>query len=96
VKRKPNWLEKVSAPILLKIHSWPRYVFPLLLGSVLVAGLFFSNPLISSALLGLVSLTLLWLVALSWPLLTSPQRLIRTLLIAALIFYAISRVTGSV
>jgi hypothetical protein len=96
VKRKPNWLEKVSAPILLKIHSWPRYVFPLLLGSVLVAGLFFSNPLISSALLGLVSLTLLWLVALSWPLLTSPQRLIRTLLIAALVFYAISRVTGSV
>lgn len=71
-------------------------MFPLLLGSVLVAGLFFSNPLISSALLGLVSLTLLWLVALSWPLLTSPQRLIRTLLIAALIFYAISRATGSV
>lgn len=96
MKRKPNWLENVSAPILLKIHSWPRYVFPLLLGSVLIAGLFFSNPLISSALLGLVSLTLLWLVALSWPLLTSPQRLIRTLLIAALIFYAISRVTGSV
>ena len=96
MKRKPNWLEKVSAPILLKLHSWPRYVFPLLLGSVLVAGLFFSNPLISSALLGLVSLTLLWLVALSWPLLTSPQRLIRTLLIAALIFYAISRATGSV
>jgi hypothetical protein len=95
VKRKPNWLEKFSAPILLRIHSWPRFVFPLLLASVLLAGLFLSHPIISTALLGLVSLTLLWLVALSWPLLTSGQRLIRTLLVAALIFYAVSRATGS-
>lgn len=95
VKRKPTWLEKFSAPILLKIHSWPRFVFPLLLASVLLGGLFITQPIVSTLLLGIVGLTLLWLITLSWPLLTWPQRLIRTLLVVALFFYAIARFNGS-
>lgn len=95
VKRKPTWLEKFSAPILLRIHSWPRFVFPLLLASVLLGGLFITEPLLSTTLLGLVGLTLLWLITLSWPLLTLGQRLIRTLLVLALFFYAFARFKGS-
>jgi hypothetical protein len=95
VNRKPTWLEKVSAPILLRIHSWPRFVFPLLLASVLLGGLFISQPLISTALLSLVAITLVWLITLSWPLLTGGQRLIRTLLVIALFFYAFGRFNGS-
>lgn len=95
VNRKPTWLEKVSAPILLRIHSWPRFVFPLLLASVLLGGLFISQPLISTALLSLVAITLVWLITLSWPLLTGGQRVIRTLLVIALIFYAFGRLNGS-
>ncbi len=94
-KRKATWLEKISAPILLKIHSWPRFVFPLLLASALLGGLFVTSPVISGLLLGLVGLTLLWLVALSWPLLTNSQRLIRSLLIVVLLFYTAARVNGS-
>lgn len=95
VNRKPTWLEKVSAPILLRIHSWPRFVFPLLLASVLLGGLFISQPLISTALLSLVAITLVWLITLSWPLLTGGQRVIRTLLVIALFFYAFGRLNGS-
>ena len=95
VNRKPTWLEKVSAPILLRIHSWPRFVFPLLLASVLLGGLFISQPLISTALLSLVAITLVWLITLSWPLLTGGQRLIRTLLVIALFIYAFGRFNGS-
>lgn len=93
--RKSSWLQRVSTPILLKIHSWPRFVFPLLLASVLLGGLFSTTPLLSGVLLAIVALVLLWLVALSWPLLTGGQRLIRSLLVLALIFYTVARFNGS-
>jgi hypothetical protein len=85
-------LEKVSAPYLVKLHSLPRWVLPIVLTVVLLIGLL-ANPnqragfWIGFIALSFIGIFLLWLLALSWPVLTRSSRFIR-LLVALLIFFA--------
>lgn len=87
-------LQQLSAPVLLFIHSLPRWVFPVFTALLLLGGLFVANGLIGGVLLLLLAVVLGWLVALSWSLLTPTARLMRVLVLCVTIGYAIGRFTG--
>ena len=84
-------LEKASAPYLARIHALPRWVLPVLMTIILLIGLL-ANPNESPGLwigffaLLSIGLFLVWLLALSWPLLTRSSKVLRVL-VAVLIFY---------
>lgn len=87
-------LQRFSAPILLFIHSLPRWVFPLFTGVLLLAGLFVPSGIIGGILLAMLGLILGWLVALSWPLLPNGSRIIRVIMLAVTFFYTYGRFIG--
>jgi len=84
--------EKASAPFLVRLHSLPRWVLPVVLTVVLLIGLL-ANPAqpagfwIGFFALLFIGLVLVWLLALSWPLLSRSSKVLRVL-VALLIFYA--------
>lgn len=86
--------QKWSAPILIFIHSLPSWAFPLFTAVLLLAGLFVGNGVIGGILLLLLGLLLLWLVALSWSLLTNGSRIIRSLMLLITFAYALGRFSG--
>lgn len=87
-------LQKFSAPILLFIHSLPRWVFPTATAVLLLSGLFVPNGVIGGILLTMLGLILGWLVALSWPLLPNGSRIIRVIMLAVTFYYTYGRFTG--
>lgn len=91
---KPSALQRFSAPILLRLHGMPRWLFPIFTALLLVGGLLINNTVIATALLGFLTLILLWLVALSWPILATVARLMRLLVLAALLYVTVSRARG--
>ena len=91
---KPNKLHEMSAPVLLFIHSLPRFVFPLVTAAILLGGLFATNSQVGGLLLILLGLILGWLIALSWALLTPTARVVRSLMLVVVFSYAISRLVG--
>jgi hypothetical protein len=68
-------LERASAKPLLFLHQL-RWVIPVVLAGLLVAGLVVRGPVGAVALI-LLAAVLAWLAALSWPALSPPSRLIR-------------------
>jgi hypothetical protein len=61
------------------LHSLPRWVVPVLLGAMLLFGLILQGPLawVGGILLAIVSVLVIWLTALSWPVLTPGSRMVR-------------------
>lgn len=97
--RKPtaapsSMLQRLSTPILVRLHGLPRWLFPFLTALLLVGGLLIGNTIIATTLLALLTLILLWLVALSWPILATVARIMRLLVLAALLYVTISRARG--
>ena len=91
---KPSKLHVWSAPLLLKIHSLPRFVFPLFTLVLLLLGLFLESGVLGGIFLIALALALGWLVALSWQLLTPSARLMRSLLLLIVTGYAVARMLG--
>lgn len=91
---KSSALQRFSAPILLRLHGMPRWLFPIFTALLLVGGLLINNTIIATALLGALTLILLWLVALSWPILATVARIMRLLVLGALLYVTISRARG--
>lgn len=87
-------LHRLSTPILVRLHGWPRWLFPIFTALLLVGGLLIENAFIATALLGALTLVLLWLVALSWPILATVARIMRLLVLGALLYVTISRARG--
>lgn len=87
-------VERVSAPILLRLHGLPRWLFPLLTAVLLVGGLMVPNAAIAAVLLSLLALLLGWLIALSWPLLSPLARLMRLAVLVGLGFVIVNRLQG--
>jgi len=79
-----SWINRISAPALIFMNSLPRYVVPVVMGLLLVGGLFVPAP-IGAFLLALVALFIGWLFALSWPVLSPGGRLARGLVFVALL-----------
>jgi hypothetical protein len=88
-----KYVAKISAPYLVRLHALPRWVLPLFMTALLLVGLF-ANPAATAGFwLGLVSMLiivgiLVWLLTLSWPLLSSTSRVLRTFV--ALVLFAIT------
>jgi len=87
--------ESRSAPFILILSQLPRWAFPLLMGVFLVAGLLVPIAWLGGLLLLVLSLFLLWLTTLSWPVLTVSGRLLRSVTIAAALAVTYARFTGS-
>ena len=94
--RPPRRIEVISAPLLLRIHSMPRVLFPLFITVLLLAGLMLpaAYAWLGGICLVLVGVVLAWLVALSWPLLTGASRLTRSVLLILVFGYAVGRFLG--
>ena len=86
-------LEQRSRGLLVRLAAVPRLV--VLLGALgwLLAGLFLPSVVGGILLLALAG-ALGWLVAVSWPVLTNPQRVLRGLTIVIVVAYAIVRLTS--
>jgi hypothetical protein len=75
-------LERASAQPLLYLRQLPRWLPPLVLAALLVAGLALRGPGGAAALV-LLAAFLAWLAALSWPVLSGQSRLLRVAGVAA-------------
>ncbi|CAB4957524.1 MAG: hypothetical protein F2842_08970 [Actinobacteria bacterium] len=87
--------ERRSAPFILFLHQLPRWAFPLLMAVFLVAGLLIPIAWLGGVLLLALSLFLVWLTILSWPVLSVSGRLLRSVTIAAALAVTYARFTGS-
>jgi uncharacterized YccA/Bax inhibitor family protein len=77
---------------LILMNGLPRWLVPVLLAVLLVAGLAISGPL-GAALLGVLGLFLAWLVFLSWPALPVATRIIRLVVVAGIVAVAVLQAT---
>lgn len=69
-------ITNISAPLLLRIHTLPKFVVPALMAAFMVLGLFLQPPF-SGLALTVVSTFVAWLMYLSWPLLDHRSKFIR-------------------
>ncbi|HEY1318932.1 MAG TPA: DUF6703 family protein [Streptosporangiaceae bacterium] len=81
-------LERSSARFLLFLHQLPRWLPPLVLAALLLAGLTVRGWLGAVALV-LVAAFLGWLAALSWPRLSPSGRLLRVAAVCGLLVLAV-------
>lgn len=91
---KTSALQRYSAPLLVRLHGLPRWLFPIVTAALLVGGLLVTTPVLAVVLLSLLALILLWLVALSWPILSPIARLMRLLVLGALVMVIVGRAQG--
>jgi hypothetical protein len=83
-------LEHRSATSLLWLHQLPRWLLPVLAAGLLVAGIALGG-LGGAAALGGLAVALGWLAALSWPRLPAQGRLLRVVVIGAVLAVAVVR-----
>jgi Family of unknown function (DUF6703) len=81
-------LEKASARPIAFLHQLPRWLVPVVLAGLFVAGLAAAGW-IGAIALGLVAAFAGWLASLSWPALHTPGRLLRVTIIALLLALAL-------
>ena len=74
--------ERVSLPALTRLSALPRFVPFLLVLGLIVAGIFV--PGWGWVLIAVAALLLLWILALAWPRLTMPERLMRVAVVVML------------
>jgi hypothetical protein len=86
-------LETASLGPLLFMRGLPRFLVPILLGVVLLAGLALPSHW-AGLLLILPALFLAWLLALSWPVLPWFARAVRVFALVVLIVAAVARIAG--
>lgn len=83
-------VERRSSTVLVYLHQMPRWILPLLIAALMLAGLVVPGPMGALALT-LVAAFLGWLAYLSWPSLTAGKRTIRVLTTVVLLALAIAQ-----
>lgn len=83
-------VERRSALPLVWLHQAPRWILPVALGLVLIAGLMVPGP-VGALLLVVLSLFFAWLAFLAWPSITAGQRLLRMVAVAVLLALALGQ-----
>ncbi|WP_150242015.1 DUF6703 family protein [Nocardiopsis quinghaiensis] len=86
-------VEERSAVPLVWLHQQPRWLAPLVLGALFVAGLM-APGLVGALCLLLVTAFLVWLAFLTWPSLSAQQRVPRVLMVVVVLVLAVARVLG--
>lgn len=84
--------ERVSLPMLARLHAAPRWLVVVTPAVLLFLGLILQGPVLSwiGALLLLVTAALIgWLTALSWPAVGAGSRLLRVVIVLALLGLAV-------
>jgi hypothetical protein len=82
-----------SAGPLIVLHRLPTVLVPIIMGVLLVAGLVLPWPA-AGLLLLVVAVFLGWLLALSWPVISWPGRIVRALAVLALLAMTVLRLAG--
>lgn len=86
-------LERSSAGPLLILHRMPRWLIPVIMGVLLLAGL-----LIKAAWAGIfiiaIAVFLGWLLALSWPVLLTGSRIFRSIVIVIVFAVGVMKLMG--
>lgn len=88
--------EQASYPGLRALHGAPRWLMVVLPAAVLFGGLVTTGPWrwLGAALLLVVAAFLCWLLALSWPVLSTGSRLTRLLTVVAVAGLAVLKALG--
>jgi hypothetical protein len=86
--------ERASAPAILFLNRLPRWAFPVAMGLLLLAGMLVPSPVVGGLLLVVLVIVLGWLLALSWPLLGMPQRLLRLVVVLGIALVTFGKFTG--
>ena len=89
-------LEVKTGPLLVMMHSLPRWVIPVTLALALFFGLLLDDSWawLGAILLGIIAVFLAWLLALSWPLLSTSSRMIRAVVVLAVAGLAVLKALG--
>jgi hypothetical protein len=83
-------VEVFSAPVLIRLHSLPRAVMPVIIIALMFVGLVKDNATGGVALLAVWAFVS-WLLYLSWPLLEGRARLLRVLTVMLVLVAALSK-----
>ncbi|MEI7629842.1 MAG: DUF6703 family protein [Actinomycetes bacterium] len=91
-------LERKSFPILVMLHRVPRWLLVILTALALFLGLIQTGDLawLGGILLLLVAFFLGWLLVLSWPVLGFASRLLRLLVVIAIVGISIYKFLGRI
>ncbi len=92
--RTPSALERISAPWLVRLSLIPRWLFLVVLGALLFAGLYLDNA-IGGVLLLVLALFLAWLASLGWSHVSPLGRVLRLLTVGALVYLAVGKFLGA-
>jgi len=89
-------LERASVPLLMRLLALPRWLIVVLMGTFLFLGLIQTGNLawLGGIFLLLVGGFLAWLLALSWPVLTTGRRISRIVVVAAVLGIAVLKFLG--
>ncbi len=85
-------IERASLPLITRLNSLPRVVPFLLLLGLLVAGAVIVGP-VGFVLMGLAAVFVAWILFLSWPRLTSSERIMRSAVLLLAAAMAITRLS---
>ncbi|MGB2838526.1 MAG: DUF6703 family protein [Actinomycetes bacterium] len=86
----PSALERISAPWLVRLSRIPRWLFLIVLGSVLFAGLYLDSAL-GGVLLLVLALFLAWLASVGWSHVSPIGRILRLLTVGLLVYVAVDK-----
>ncbi|MEO8107247.1 MAG: DUF6703 family protein [Actinomycetes bacterium] len=86
----PSALERLSAPWLVRLTRIPRWLFLVVLGSVLFAGLYLDTAL-GGVLLLVLALFLAWLASVGWSHVSPMGRILRLLTVGILVYVAVDK-----
>lgn len=88
--------EEWSYPMIARVHAMPRWIVVIAPAILLFVGLVLTGSWawLGAIMLFLVFLMLGWLTALSWPVLTPGSRLIRLIVVLALLGITVFKLTG--
>jgi len=89
-------LERASVPLLMRLLALPRWLIVVLMGTFLFLGLIQTGNLawLGGIFLLIVGGFLGWLLALSWPVLTTGRRVSRIVVVAAVLGIAVLKFLG--
>ena len=83
-------IERASLPLMTRLSSLPRLVPFLILLALLVAGVVISGPG-GFVLMGLAAVFVAWILYLSWPRLTSSERIMRSAVLLLAVAMALTQ-----
>jgi len=85
-------IERASLPLMTRLSSLPRLVPFLILLVLLVAGVVVSGP-VGFFLMGLAAVFVGWILYLSWPRLTSSERVMRSAVLLLAVAMAVTQLS---